>query len=174
MKHAKKMILLTEEEYKSKCFKPKIIESKKSSKKTKKALGEKQRRTKSSIVQYKRKIGSLIHDQLTKERKPENIESFFDQKYQSTVKAILAELNNSGVSFNINRELKLAHGDTVPGSNIIDLLRELLVGATSPKDVRLSGWKEFMTAIAYSNLPLSIFTKGTSKHILRKLRWEEY
>lgn len=173
MKHAKKMILLTEEEYKSKCLKPQKTKSKKSQRKPEKLLGERNR-TKHSIVQYKQKMGSMIQDQLAKERKLAGIESFFDPKYQSTVKAILAELKDTGVSFNSNRELKLAHGDTVPGSNIIDLMRELLVGATSPKDVQLSGWKEFMAAIAYSNLPLSIFTKTTSKSLLRKLRWEEY
>lgn len=173
MKNARKMILLTEDEYKRKCKDEECLKPSLEKKMRKKSHQSAPR--KETILQYKKRVGSMIRERMKKESVPvAPVESVFDPKYQSTVKAILAELKASGMTFNNNRELKLAHGDTVHGSNIIDLIRELLVGATSPKDVRLLGWKDFMNAIAYSNLPLSIFTKGTSRAVLRKLRWEEY
>ena len=69
--------------------------------------------------------------------------------------------------------MQLAHGDTVPNSNIIELMRELLVGATTSRD-NVEGWNEFLNAIARTDVPLSIFPKNAVKNALRRIRWEEY
>ena len=151
MKHAKRMVVISEDEYR------KLKGSSKS---------------RQTVANYKKRISSQIQQRLSQKKQP-SIDSFFDIKHQGIVRALVAALNASGVSFNSNYELQLAHGDTVSSSNIIELMRELLIGATTSRD-NIKGWNEFLNAIARTEVPLSIFSKNAVKTALRRIRWEEY
>ena len=151
MKHAKRMVVISEDEYR----------------KLKGSIKSRQ-----TVTDYKKRISSQIQRRLSQKKHP-SIDSYFDPKYQNKVRALMAELIASGVTINSKNELQLAHGDTVPNSNIIELMRELLVGATTSRD-NVEGWNEFLNAIARTDVPLSIFPKNAVKNALRRIRWEEY
>ena len=70
----------------------------------------------------------------------------------------MAELIASGVTINSKNELQLAHGDTVPNSNIIELMKELLVGATTSRD-NVEGLNEFLNAIARTVVHFQYFLR---------------
>ena len=151
MKHARKMVVITEDEYK------KLKGCKKS---------------RQTVTDYKKRMSSQIQQSLLNSNQP-SIDRYFDPKYQNKVIALMSALKKSGATINSKHELQLAHGDTVDGSNIIELMRALLVGATTSHN-NLKGWTEFLNAIANTEVPLSIFSKNAVKTALRRIRWEEY
>ena len=63
-----------------------------------------------------------------------NIEGYFPPEHQSRVKTLLEELKTTGFKINSNREIILPYGDTIPGSDIVSLMKELFVGATLSRE----------------------------------------
>ena len=71
----------------------------------------------------------------------------------------------------------MPYGDTIHGSNIINLMKELFTG-TRQGELPV-GWREFMALVANTNIPLAAFKKKSSKDTLKRLRndqvdWEEF
>ena len=55
---------------------------------------------------------------------------FFVPTYHEKVKAVMASLENHGVSLTDKNELVLSNGEVIPDSYIIELLKEALVVTT--------------------------------------------
>lgn len=155
MKFAKKMVAITEDEYNK-------LRSCKSTKK--------KRQTK----RYQTAPFRLP----TQQPRSTSIEGFFHPDYQSKVQNLLNELQQIGVRVTSNRELQLPHGDIIPGSDVVELIKEFLVGAT-PSRQKPVGWKDFANAVANSNAPIAMISKAGVKNLVKKIRnetinWDEY
>lgn len=169
MKHSRRMVVISEEEYKRlktrsllNDQKRKVALTKKNSKQIRKQILDKQR---------------FVSGKTALQLFPASVESFFLPQYQSQVSAVLSELQLRGAKLNDNRELVMPYGDTIHGSNIINLMKELLTG-TRQGELPV-GWREFMTLVANTNIPLAAFKKKSSKDTLNRLRndqvdWEEF
>lgn len=157
MKHAKRMIVISEEEYMQ-------LKARKKARLFKKAAKYKQSFLKKT--KHQTDPGGAA------------IEQYFTPDHQSRVKAILKDLERSGIKIKENREFQLPYGDTVSGSDIVSLVKELLVGSrlSEPKP---TGWKEFVKAVAGSETPLAMISKTPARNLIKKEReesliWEQY
>lgn len=152
MKFAKKMVAITEDEYK-------------------KLRGCSPR---DKLIKYKKRIAKkIVHKSPTV-----SLEGFFHPNYQSKVKKLLEELYKTGVKVTSNRELQLPYGDVIHGSDVVDLIKEFFVG-TAASQHKPIGWKEFTNAVANSNAPLGMMSKAAPRSTVRKIRnetinWDEY
>lgn len=169
MKHSRRMVVISEEEYKNL--------------KTKALLSDQKRRValkKKSLKEIRERMidkQKFVSGQAALQLSPASVESFFLPQYQSQVSAVLAELQLRGVKLNDNRELVMPYGDTIHGSNIINLMKELLTGTRQGQ--LPTGWREFMTVVADTNIPLAAFKKKSTRDHLSRVRqdlldWEEF
>ena len=158
MKQAKRMVAITEEEYQ---------ELKRIKKKSNYI----------EAVKYKQALAQKLN---VKQKAKSTIDGYFEPKHQSRVKNLMDELNAIGVKVNSRRELQLPYGDTIAHSDIVMLLKELLVGSTLSRN-RPIGWDEFINVVAKSAIPSSMISKGAAKKLVEDARrdrlildWEEY
>ena len=91
---------------------------------------------------------------------------------------MMKELKSMGVKINSQRELMLPHGDTVSGSDIVSLLKEIFVGSRMSKESPI-GWEHFTDLVASSAAPLDMISKGPARNIVKQLRnetfvWDDY
>ena len=105
------MIAITEEEYN-------------------KLKGCKKQKSHKKLIKYKQEMARKI---VKSQKKDPIIEGYFHPDHQSRVKNLFEELKSAGMKVNSNREIVLPHGDTIPGSDIVSLMKELFVGATLSK-----------------------------------------
>ena len=104
-------------------------------------------------------------------KSPVDFLQYFAPTYHQKVTMLMKELNAHGITWTDDKELVLKSGLIVPNSNIIDLIREALVGTR--KKVREStpfGWREFVETIATSHIPLSMFTKRSTREDIEQVR----
>lgn len=153
MKYAKKMVAITEEEYN-------------------KLKGCKEEK---KLITYKQNMARRIVK--TQNNLP-NIEGYFHPDHQSRVRNLLDELKSTGLKVNSKREIILPYGDTIPGSDIVSLMKELFIGATLSRE-KPAGWQEFTNAVANSSAPLAMISKGAARGVIKKIRnetmmWDEY
>ena len=156
MKNAKRMIVLSEEEYK-------------------KLKGCQQSKLYNKAIVYKQEMNRKFQKPRIKKIK---IDGYFTPEKQSRVKSLLLELESIGVKIKVNREIQLPHGDTVDGSDIVPLMKELFIGTRLSVNKPI-GWKEFLELVAQSNIPLSVISKTPARNIIQRIRsetmtWEEY
>ena len=106
-----------------------------------------------------------------------SVKSYFKPEYQSFVSAILTGLKQIGVKVKNDLTVQLPYGDIIEGSNIVDLLKELVTG-TVMSARRPIGWKLFLPVVAQTSTPLAMFTKQYVRNRIAKIRsdqtWEEY
>ena len=80
---------------------------------------------------------------------------------------VLAEFEKNGTSWTNRNELVLKRGKVITNSNIIDLLKEAIVG-TRRKERRMpDGWKQFIEEIVDSDMSKDIFTKKTTREDIK-------
>ena len=156
MKYAKKMVASTEEEYN-------------------KLKGCKKQQTHKKLIKYKQNMVQRI---VKSQNKRPNIEGYFHPDHQSRVKNLFEELESAGMKVNSNREIILPYGDTIPGSDIVSLMKELFVGATLSRE-KPTGWQEFANTVASSSAPLEMISKGPARGVIKKIRnetmlWDQY
>ena len=82
-------------------------------------------------------------------------------------KALISDLLKSGAKITNNRELQVSHGDTVFGSDVVELVKELLVGSRFSVQ-KPKGWPEFVNAVADSDVPLRMISKSVSRNLIKK------
>ena len=93
--------------------------------------------------------------------------SHFQPIYHGKVSKVLAEFEKYGTSWTNRNELVLKSGKVITNSNIIDLLKEALVG-TRRKERRMpDGWKQFIEEIVDSDMSKDIFTKKTTREDIK-------
>ena len=160
MKYSRRMVILSEEEYKK--LKQFSIKGR-----TKCVSQVKQ----NTLKQINHRLQDSSFHARPSERSAE-INLFFAPEYQSQVSAVLTELNLRGMKFNSNQEIVLAHGDTIHGSNIMELMKELIVG-TRQSTSKPTGWREFITAVANTTIPLVVFKKKASRDSIARIRKEK-
>ena len=106
-----------------------------------------------------------------------SVESYFKPEYQSIVSAILTGLKQIGVKVKNDFTVQLPYGDIIEGSNIVNLLKELVTG-TVMSARRPIGWTLFLSVVAQTSTPLVMFTKQYVRNRIAKIRsdqtWEEY
>lgn len=182
MKYAKKMILISEEEYRQ------LLELKKSQgkvgelkNKVKKVLREKP--THSAAKRMSQIVGEYLRykkaqttpqnasQEVSQKKKKLNLLQFFTPTYHEKVKTVMSFLEAYGVTLTDKMEVISSNGDVIPNSNIVDLLKEALVATKRKERVAVpTGWPEFIQEVANSNAPLNLFTKRTTLGDIRHLR----
>lgn len=164
MKHAQKMILIPESEYheisKTKDIKDKMKELLK---------GKHDYEAAKNMSQL---VGEVIRRKQNKKKKsvPEiNLLENFSSIYHNKVKTFVKHLNNNGITW--NDELEVKH---IPGSNIIDLIKEAIV--RGKRRTLPIGWEQFIYTIASSKIPTSFFSKTATIDDLQRMRheWQVY
>ena len=160
------MVVLTEEEYK-------------------KLKNQRKIRLHKKAAKYKQKLSQKIQKQSMKKQryakssnKHDILHEYFMPQHQSMAKALISDLLKSGAKITNNRELQVSHGDTVFGSDVVELVKELLVGSRFSVQ-KPKGWPEFVNAVADSDAPLSMISKSVSRNLIKKIRqesnpWIEY
>ena len=108
---------------------------------------------------------------VSQKKKKLNLLNFFAPTYHEKVKSIMSFLETHGVTLSDKLELILSNGNLIPNSNIIDLLKEAVVGTKRKERIAVpTGWAEFIEEIANSNVPINLFTKRTTLADIRHLR----
>ena len=106
-----------------------------------------------------------------------SVKSYFKPEYQSIVSAILTGLKQIGVKVKNDFTVQLPYGDIIQGSNIVNLLKELVTGSVMSAR-RPIGWKLFLPVVAQTSTPLAMYTKAYVRDRIAKIRrdqtWEEY
>ena len=180
MKYAQKMVLVSEAEYRMlqemKNKRPKESELKTKMKKV--LAGERDYDAAKKMAQLLGESIRYKQKSFKPEKKRTDLEQYFPPTYHSKVTLLLKELKDHGIDYSGQNELMLPGGQVVPNSNIVDLLKEALLAKkkTEPPPV---GWPEFIRSIASTNIPLSTFTKRTTKKQIEEARdggqaWEVY
>lgn len=163
MKYAKRMILVPEDEYlalKSKGLKTKSVN---------------QRDLQKPFVALTQDLGRQIRqrDQVEAEtaekqapldmnREIVNMTEHLPQTHHHKARLLLTELREQGFKWKYNKELTTPSGQTLHGSNVIDLIKEALVQAKK-KQPKPRGWSEFIASVAVSGIPKTLFTKKSTK-----------
>ena len=165
MKYARKMVLIPEDEYRELKEKPPLSKTSEFNRKVRELLREP--RTHSAATQMSQLVGSVIRHKQSKEPKvvkaPIDFLQFFEPIYHKKVTSLLSQLKENRIEWTENKELQL-DGQVIPHSNIVDLIKEALVGTRRKTRTHTpTGWREFIQAIARSNIPKSFFTKRTTK-----------
>lgn len=103
------------------------------------------------------------------------LSTFLPALYQPKARQVLSELETQGFKWNYNKEFTTPTGQTLQGSNIVDLIKEALVPerTTKPKP---TGWPEFVSSVASSSVPKTLFAKKSTQRALQQLspQWEAY
>ena len=121
-------------------------------------------------------IGQAIRYQKPIKKPKPNIHTHFSPMYHRKVHILL-----NYVSYNDKLEMVIRN-TPIAQSNIIDIFREALVGSRKKdREYVPLGWKDFINVIAASDIPLSTFTKRTTKQDIQAAReqhgqpdWEMY
>ena len=160
MKHAMKMVLIPETEYKL------LLEKNPMKAKVNKLLRGKPSHEKAA--EMSQLIGRHLRMQpppkkpkAEKAEKASNILSHFQPLYQVKVNKLMSELNKYGSRVSEKNELVLRTGDAVSNSNIIDLLKEAFVPTRRKEREIPHGWRYFIQEIVNANIPLTLFTVNT-------------
>ena len=105
------------------------------------------------------------------------ISSSLPPMYQPKAKRLLDEMLSAGFTWSASKELILPSTEIVPNSNIEAILKEALVrGSASTKPI---GWREFISFVSQSSIPLGLLTKKSTQNDLKQLKkskrmWEIY
>lgn len=84
-------------------------------------------------------------------------------------------MKDNGIEWTDNKELILSNGVIIPHSNIVDLIKEALVGTRKRQRTIPIGWQDFLKTLATLNIPKSFFPKKTTLHDLQESHeWEMY
>ena len=170
MKYAVRMVIIPESEYQSLKAKHNLGKKKP---KTHKAfikltqdLGRKIRQRDQEKTQQQRQVQASIA-KVDLHRTAADLVQHLPPVYQPKTRLALKELLDQGFSWKDNKELTVPSGQTLSGSNIVDLLKEAFVprkkGAPKP-----TGWLEFIQSVASSGVPQSLFTKKETKRALQE------
>lgn len=186
MKYAEKMVLIPEAEYqyllglkKTKGDKQseikesmhKVLKGKrdhKAAKEMSQLLGQYLRYNKKSKPGKKR------------EEKPEDILKYFSPTYHTKVNLFLSLLAENGITWTEKNELISTSSGIIENSNKVDLIKEALVITRKQQRTTVPiGWDVFIEEIARSNVPLSFFTKKTTRKDIESAKtpghnWELY
>lgn len=176
MKVAQKMVLIPEEEYLTlthKTQKPKT-------------LRQDMRdilqgpRDYESAVKMSQLVGTHLRRKESEKPKPskpkENFLDYFDPIYHRKVNLLLSQFQTHGIGWNEQKELTLPSGEVIAHSNIIDLIKEALVGAKKRGPLPV-GWKAFIEAIVATPIPPSLFRKKSTLEDITKAQehvWQVY
>ena len=110
--------------------------------------------------------------------KKEDLLDYFEPIYHKKVGTLVSKPYDNGIEWNDNNELKVPSGDIVPHSNSVDLMKEAVVAPKkkSQRETVPVCWKAFITAIASSSIPKSLFTKRSTLHDIDTVQheWEVY
>ena len=93
------------------------------------------------------------------------------QTHHHKARLLLAELQAQGFKWTYNKVLTTPSGQTLHGSNVIDLIKEALVQART-RQAKPRGWIEFIASVATSGIPRTLFTKKSTKAALEASQQE--
>ena len=81
--------------------------------------------------------------------------------YKAKGRLLLHHLRNAGVKWSNKGKLISRSEEVIPGSNAVDLVREVLVGSHRMKQNygEPSGWGEFLQMLREANVPRSLFER---------------
>ena len=168
MRHAMKMVLIPESEYRR--LKP---EGGIKDKMNKLLSGKHDYKTATDMSQlFGRYLRTTQPDQQPTPQPldKDQIISQLPAIYHNKISKFLTYLENHGSSWTNQNELVLKSGDVV--GNIVDLLKQAFVAKIKGPS---EGWKKFLEEIIDANVPLSFFTKKSTKEDLEHLRpWANY
>lgn len=173
MKHATRMVLIPEVDYlKHKLSSSKKQSSRKAAIELTQRLGKQIRQRNQSTARLKAEWNPLktqspsvqlssLYKDTTSSASPLHLVEHLPLVYQNKAKLLLEQLTSKGMRWNEKNNLVLASGDTIPDSNMVDLMKEALVntgrrGRAKPKP---PGWDEFIIQVATTGVPHSLFTK---------------
>ena len=95
---------------------------------------------------------------------PQELSTSLPPIYQAKGRRLLNEMMNAGFTWTPTRELVLPSLETIDNSNMEQILKEALVrGRTTRKS---HGWDAFISEISRSSVPLSLFTKQSTREAL--------
>lgn len=175
MKHARKMVLIPEEEYKELLA---IKQNKNGEIKLKVNKVLKGKRDHVAAKKLSQLVGQYLrHKQQQQPIKKKKVDllQYFAPTYHQKVKTLMSTLEDYGTSLTNRNELVLASGHIVRNSNIVDLLKEALVGTKRKERGRIPvGWGEFIKEIADANVPLGLFTKRSTLDDIGAKEWENF
>lgn len=117
-----------------------------------------------------KKYSHLLHDYLHyKKDKPKKLDvmKHIPSIYHNKVKQLLKDTH---ITWTPLGELKDQLGKPIYGSHIVDLFKEAFIG--NRKKRAPPGWDSFIQQI--SVLPLSFFTKQSTKKDIEKLKWRTF
>ena len=108
---------------------------------------------------------------------PRELSASLPPIYQAKGERLLNEMLSAGFTWTPSKELVLPSTEPLPNSNIQAILKEALVKGNDP--VKPLGWKEFLSQISQSTVPLSLLTKKSTQQALRQIHqsrgiWEVY
>ena len=174
MKVAQKMVLIPEEEYLA-------LTTKKP-----KTLRQDMRdilqgpRDHESAVKMSQLVGTHLRrkeSEKPKSSKPtEDFLDYFDPIYHRKINLLLSQFQTHGIGWNERKELILPSGETIAHSNIIDLIKEALVG-TKKRGPLPVGWQAFIDAIVATPIPTTLFRKKSTLEDIAKAQghvWQVY
>lgn len=163
MKHAKKMVLIPEEEYNELLA---LKQTKKGEIKFKVNKVLKGKRDHAAAKKMSQIVGQYLRfkeQQPTQKKKKVDLIHYFSPTYHQKVKTLMSALEDFGTSLTNRNELVLSSGQVVTNSNIVDLLKEALVGTRRKERANPPlGWGEFIKEIREANIPLGLFTKRST------------
>ena len=193
MKFAQKMVLIPEAEYITLLHKGKIKPTKIKGKKQAESMANRIKQNMKDVLKGKRDheaatkmsqlVGAYLRHKASEKPTPskpkkEDLLDFFEPIYHKKVDTLISKLHDQGIEWNDKKESKLPSGDIVPHSNIVDLIKEAVVAfkKKSQRETVPVGWKAFITAIASSSIPKSLFTKRSTLHDIDTVQheWEVY
>ena len=174
MKYATRMVLVPETDYLKRRVNPE--KDRKAAIKLSQKLGKKIRQRNQSTARLKGETHPMPTAQISslyKQARPKQdiskLIEYLTPLYRDKAKLLLAELITQGVTWNDDKELVLPGDKVLPESNIVDLLKEALVGSKRSK-TKPKGWNDFVVVIAASSAPLTMFTKKSVLNEISKVR----
>lgn len=185
MKYAVRMVLIPESEYLSLNVKRtkgiKSLKTRKAFIQLTQDLGKKIRQRDQVKIQQQKVLDAQRNTQKDPNQTVVDLVQHLPSIYHKKGKLTLDELQAQGFSWKQNKEITVPSGQTLTGSNIVDLLKEALVPQRK-RTPKPSGWTDFIRSIASSGVPQSLFTKQGTKRALQQAQvlegpgadWEIY
>lgn len=172
MKYTKRMILVPEEEFLS-------LKNKANTKNVKLKTNidpptdmQKQFTNMTQDLGKRIRMRDQAEAQITAKQAPQNLNreivtmtEHLPQPHHHKARLLLAELQAQGFKWTYNKELTTPSGQTLHGSNVVDLIKEALVTART-RQAKPRGWREFITSVAASGIPKTLFTKKSTRTAL--------
>lgn len=106
---------------------------------------------------------------------PQQLSNSLPPIYQAKGRRLLNHMMNAGFTWTPTKELVLPSLETIDNSNVENILKEALVRGRSAAKPR--GWDAFISEIARSSVPLSLFTKQSTQEAIASSSsgvWEVY